>query len=125
MPLYDIISTAATQHFIHKLTDIANAALPLKAEDVERLFELKKEHYRIWKAIGTELGIDVDILHAIEKDHTDDKDCLHAVIDSANPALTREAMTQILESANITNAIAGSYKNYNHMVLPCTSQFSI
>ena len=74
---------------------------------MERYFEVEKEHYRIWKVIGTELGIDVDTLNAIEKDHTDDRDHLHAVIDSANPAPTREAMTKILQSANINNAIAG------------------
>ena len=86
---------------------IVDTALPLKAEDVERLIELKEKYYRVWKTIGRELGIDVDTLNAIEKDHTDDDDRLYAVIDSANPAPTREAMTKILESANITNAIAG------------------
>ena len=42
---------------------------------------------RIWRTIGTdwELGVDVDTLSAIEKDHADDNDHLHAVIDSANP----------------------------------------
>ena len=74
---------------------------------MERLIELKKKHYRVWKIIGRELGIDVDTLSTIEKDHTDDDDCLYAVIDSANPAPTREAMMKILESANITSAIAG------------------
>ena len=83
---------------------LVNAALPL---DVKRLIELKEKHYRVWKTIGTELGIDVDTLSAIEKDHADDRDRLHAVIDSANPAPTHETMTKILESANITNAIAG------------------
>ena len=74
---------------------------------MEKVFELEKEHYRIWRAIGTELSVDVDTLSAIEKDHADDKDRLHAVIDNANPAPTREAMTKILQSANINIAIAG------------------
>ena len=74
---------------------------------MEKVFELEKEHYRIWRAIGTELSVDVDTLSAIEKDHADDKDRLHAVIDSANPAPTREAMIKILQSANINIAIAG------------------
>ena len=51
----------------------------------------------------------MDTLNAVEKDHTDDRDRLHAVIGSANPAPTHEAMTKILKSANITNAIAGNY----------------
>ena len=65
----------------------------------------------MWKAIGMELGVDGDTLSDIEKNHTDDSDRLHAVIDSANPAPTREAMTKILDSANISNAIAGMHDN--------------
>ena len=64
----------------------------------------------MWRTIGTELGVDVDTLNAIEKDNTDDDDCLYAVIDSANPAPTRETVAKILESANISNAIAGMVK---------------
>ena len=54
----------------------------LNAENLEQFFEMEKNHYRIWKVISTELGIDGDTLSAIEKDHRDDKDCLHAVIDT-------------------------------------------
>ena len=84
-----------------------HVAVPIKAGNVERLLVLKKEHYWVWKTIGTELGVDVDTLSAIEKGHTDDKDRLLAVVNGANPVPTLEAMTKILESANITNAIAG------------------
>ena len=83
-------------------------ALPIKAENVKRMLQPKKEHYRVWKTIGTELGIDVDELSAIEKDHTDDEDRLHAVINGANPAPTHETMVKILQSSNITSAIAGT-----------------
>ena len=62
----------------------------------------------MWRTIGTELGVDVDILNTIGKDNTDDGDCLIAVIDSAAP--TREIMANILKSANISNAIAGMIK---------------
>ena len=74
---------------------------------MERLLKVKKEHYRVWKTIGTELGIDMDTLNTIKKDHTDDKDCLHAVLDSANPAPSHETMAKILQSATIINAMAG------------------
>ena len=72
---------------------------------MERLLDLKQEHYMVWETIGAELGIDAETLTAIEKDHTDHEDRLHAVIDNANPAL--EAMIKILQSANIANAISG------------------
>ena len=78
---------------------------------MERLIELKQRHYSVWKAIGMELGVDGDTLSDIEKNHTEDSDRLHAVIDSANPAPTREAMTKILDSASISNAIAGMHDN--------------
>ena len=84
-----------------------NAALPLKSKDVEWIFEVKKEHHRVWKTIGTELGIDVDTLSAIEKGYAKDKERLRAMIDSANPAPTHGTMAKILQSTNINKAVAG------------------
>ena len=63
----------------------------------------------IWRIIGTELGIDVEILNSIEKDHTNDANRLHAMIDRANPALTHEMITKILHSERISNAVEGLY----------------
>ena len=83
------------------------AALPLKSKDMESIFEVKQEHHRVWKIIGTELGIDVDTLHAIEKDYSSDKERLRAMIDSANPAPTHGTIAKILQSANINKAVAG------------------
>ena len=75
---------------------------------MEWLFELKMEHYRIWKTIGTELGVDVDTLNAIEKDHTNDESRLHAMIDCINPTPTHETMTKVLQSEYVNNTIAGT-----------------
>ena len=47
------------------------------------LFDIKWEHLRVWRTIGTELGVNVDTLNAIEKDNTDDDDRLYAVIASS------------------------------------------
>ena len=68
---------------------------------------VKWEQYRVWRTIGTELGVDVDTLNAIEKDHTNDVGRLRAVIDNAKPIPTREVMDKILQSAQTTRAIAG------------------
>ena len=76
---------------------------------MERLFKIKWEHYRIWKLIGTEMGIDMDTLNSIEKDHFGDRNCLRAMIDKAKPAITRDAMTKVLQSELITNAVAGMF----------------
>ena len=61
----------------------------------------------MWRTIGTELGVDVDTLNAIEKDDGNDGSHLKAVINGANPAPTHEKMTKLLQSANVKNAIAG------------------
>ena len=85
-----------------------HVGVPVRAENAKRLFQLKKEHYRVWKIIGTELGIDVNTLNVLEKDHAKDTDRLHAAISSANPALTYESMAKVLQSANVNKAIAGT-----------------
>ena len=82
-------------------------ALPLKGEDFQRLFNITRRHYRIWRIIGTELGINADILKTIERDYANDGDCLHAMIDSANPALTHEMIAKVLQSERISNAVKG------------------
>ena len=92
-----------------------NTALPLRAEDVDELFSIRQEHCRVWRVIGTKLGINIDTLNAIEKDHTTDKDRLHAVIDSVTP--THEAMAKVLQTvADITSAVAGIYNHSSYLV---------
>ena len=59
----------------------------------------------------------MDILNGIEKDHTDDDDRLYALIDSAAP--TREILANILESTNISNAIAGMHDQVAFSLLVC------
>ena len=61
----------------------------------------------LWKIIGAELGIDVDILSSIDRGQTTTRACLHKMIDEANPPVTCNAMTRVLQSERITNAIAG------------------
>ena len=94
-----------------------NIALPVRSKDLERLFKVKWEHYRLWKLIGTELGIDVDTLNDIEENYSvGNRNCLRVMVDTANPRITREAMGNILQSEVITNAVAGQfrYKQFNN-----------
>ena len=91
-----------------------NAALPLYAEDIRILNQC---HYRLWRIIGTELGIGEEVLKSIERDHTNYTDCLQAMIDSANPALTHEMITKVLQSERVSNAVKGQYNYiYDHYV---------
>ena len=65
------------------------------------------EHFKIWRIIGTELGIDVDTLKSLESDQRTDYDCLRRMINEAKPPITHSAMTNVLKSERITNAAAG------------------
>ena len=78
---------------------------PLIAEDLKIL--CKWEHFKIWKIIGTELGIDADVLKSFESDQKTDYDCLCRMIIEAKPPITYSAMTKVLQSERITNAVAG------------------
>ena len=92
--------TDAYYHFYH-------AALQIKAEDFKKMFKIEQKYYRIWRIIGTELGIDVDTLNDIKRSHLNDDDCLYAVIDSANPVY--EMMVKVLQSERISKAVKGLY----------------
>ena len=83
----------------------------MKAETVAPLFSIRSEHYKIWKVIGKELGIDIDTLNSIEEDHaTDLFVCLHKMISSVKFTITRGAMTKVLQSETVTSAIAGKIR---------------
>ena len=90
--------------------DIVLIALPVRSKDLERVFKVKWEHYRLWKLLGTELGIDANTLNDIEENHSaGNQNCLRVMIDSAEPKITRRALATALQSEVITNAIAGIF----------------
>ena len=83
-------------------------ALPVKGEEFGRLFNTTRQHYRIWRIIGVELDMDGELLNTIERGgHVNDKDRLHAMIDSASPALTHEMITKVLQSERVSSAVKG------------------
>jgi hypothetical protein len=86
----------------------------VRSKDLERLFKVKWEHYRLWKLLGTELGIDTDTLNDIEESHSaGNRNCLRVMVDTADPRITRRAMATALQSEVITNAIAGTFAQIN------------
>ena len=82
------------------------AALPVEADDLDEL-NIERVHFRVWKTIGRELGVNEDKLYTIEIDFTDDETRFSTVIMKAGQTPTRGALTKILQSSLITNAIAG------------------
>ena len=63
-----------------------------------------------WRFIGIELGIDVNTLDTIERDHRMAEDCLTKLITiwlrRANPKPTRSAITKALESQSVMASAA-------------------
>ena len=79
--------------------------LPVKGRDVERLFNVPLE---LWKLLGIELGINTETLDAIEKENVGDRDRLHAMFDNIKPPITRGVMKRVLRSQSILkNAVSG------------------
>ena len=74
------------------------------------------EHFKIWRIIGTELGIDADTLDTYESDQKTDHDCLRRMINEAKPPITHSAMTKVLKSERITNATAGIISNITSQI---------
>ena len=91
-------------------------ARPVRSKDLKRVFNIKWEHYRLWKLLGTELGIDADTLNDIEENHSaGSRNCLRVMIDSADPKITHRALATALQSEVITNAIAGISRSISFM----------
>ena len=69
------------------------------------------EHYRSWKSIGLELGIDSAALDAIEKNYANDHRRLIAMIElwhvSVDLKPSHEAMVKALQSNRVTTSIIG------------------
>ena len=70
---------------------------------------ISSEHYRIWRIIGAELGMDEELLNTIERarGHVNDEDRLCTMINSASPLLTHEVITKVLQSERISSAVKG------------------
>ena len=95
------------------ILDLIAAAIPSNAGDVDMiLHNVTRDYSEVWKLIGTELGVEKDLLNIIEESNSSDKDCLRALIEGwLNGAhltdRTRDALVMVIRSPKITNAIAG------------------
>ena len=84
--------------------------------EVNEILSLAVEHYRSWKSIGLELGIDGAALNAIEKKYVNDHRRLIAMIElwhasvDLNPS--QEAMTKALQSNRVTTSVVGVCMHY-------------
>ena len=86
-------------------------AAVLSIKEVSDILNLARSHYRSWKSIGLELGIDSAALDAIEKNYINDHRRLIAMIElwhsSVDLKPSCEKMETMLKSDKITAATRG------------------
>ena len=84
--------------------------IALTSGNVKEVLNLTWKYRSRWRFIGIELGIDVNTLDTIEKDHRKAEDCLTELISiwlrRVNPKPTRSAVTKALESQSVVASAA-------------------
>ena len=80
-------------------------------ENLDEILQSIQDYHGLWKVVGAELGIEVDVLDTIERDYTQDIDRLHALIihwpNGDNSSLTYQAFVEAFQSERVSDAIAG------------------
>ena len=84
---------------------ISSNHVALTSNNVKEVLNLTWNYRSRWRFIGIELGIDVNTLDTIERDHRKAEDCLTELITiwlcHTNPKPTRIAITKALESQSV------------------------
>lgn len=82
-------------------------------ENSDEILQRIQDYHGLWKVVGAELGIEADVLDAIEKNYEQDIDCLHALTiylpDGHDSSLTYQALVKAFKSECASDAIAGRY----------------
>ena len=80
-------------------------------ENLDEILQRIQDYHGLWKVIGAELGIEVDVLDMIEKNYQQDIDCLHSLTihlpyghDSSR---TYQALVKAFKSERASDAISG------------------
>ena len=83
-------------------------SVPLTPDNTREIIDVTWPHWARWRLIGTELGIDIGTLDAIDANNKKVKCCLNDLITGwfrkINPRPTRAAITAVLNSEHILSA---------------------
>ena len=83
-----------------------------EGEDLDEILQRIQDYHGLWKVIGVELGIEMDVLNLIEMAYRHDIDCLHALIiqwpHGDNSSLTYQALVKAFQSERVSDAKAGT-----------------
>ena len=74
-------------------------AAVLSDKEVNEILNLTRNHYRSWKSIGLELGIDSAALDAIEKNYMNDHRRLIAIIELWHSSVDLKPSHEAMETA--------------------------
>ena len=89
---------------------ISSNHVALTSNNVKEVLNLTWTYRSRWRFVGIELGIDVNTLDAIERDHRKAEDCLTELITiwlrRTNPKPTKSAITRALESQSVMASVA-------------------
>lgn len=82
-------------------------------EDIKQLLNEITRYYGLWKPIGLELGIDVNVISNIERDYKGDSNRLQALIKkwphSDNSSIAFKTLLKACESERVSSALEGMY----------------
>ena len=78
----------------------------------EKIDEILRGYYEVWKFIGAELDIDRNVMNTIEEDHSSDRNRLHVLVEvwlnGAELIDTKQQdLNKALQSQRVTSAVAG------------------
>ena len=97
----------------HKVQSVHITCEEYVGENLDEILQRIQDYHGLWKVIGAELGIEVDVLDMIEKNYQQDIDCLHSLTihlpyghDSSQ---TYQALVKAFKSERASDAIAGRY----------------
>ena len=96
----------------HKMQSVHITCEEYVGENLDEILQRIQDYHGLWKIIGAELGIEVDVLDTIEKNYQQDIDRLHALIihlPYADSSQTYQAFIKAFKSERASDAIAGRY----------------
>jgi hypothetical protein len=82
-------------------------------ENVDEILQRIQDYHGLWKVIGAELGIELDVLDTIEKNFQHDIDRVHALTiylpHGDDSSQIYQALVKAFQSQRASDAIAGEY----------------
>ena len=97
--------------FCERAVNAGKESEEYEGEDLNEILQRIQDYHGLWKVVGVELGIEMDVLNLIEAAYRQDIDRLHALIihwpHGDNSSLTYQALVKAFQSKRVSDAKAG------------------